>query len=128
MTGKGRTFLPFVRLPSLTALCATKGTAMSRYLPTITDTITATLRTSYGWNLVTDLATHAVRALGIARTLLVRFMGVAPASWQVVAVRRLQPAVDRAARAHRLHCSQAMWQRWSLRPVKPGPGAKSGTF
>lgn len=98
---------------------------MGRYINTISHTISTVFGSDAARRIVTKLATHGLRALSYARTLLVRLSGEASAQLQVVAVRHGQPGVAHAARTLEPTCSGATWQRMPRRLVKPGPGAKS---
>jgi hypothetical protein len=105
-----------------------KGLAMSRYLTQNLDTITSALGRFARGIVVTGLATHGLRTLQYARTLLARLADEASACLQVVALRPAQPAVAHAAWTVEHAGSRPLRLRASWRLVKPGSGARFVKF
>jgi hypothetical protein len=103
---------------------------MRRLIATVTETITTVFGTRPNGNDVIDLATPRLRALTVARTLLVRLTGRVPAGWQVADMRHMQPAVavGGAARLLKHYCLSTLRSRPSRRRVEPGAGASLRRF
>ena len=103
---------------------------MRRFIAAITDTISTRFGARAGGNIVTGLATLALRASSLARRDLLWLTGQAPDGIHVADMHHVQPAVAVAGPARRLehYCPSRLWSHPTWRPVAPGSGAKPRVF
>ena len=98
---------------------------MRHFINTITDSIQSVFSIEAAGTVVTVMVKRSVRALSLARTLLVPFTGLAPVGVLMANPCHL-PTADLSATAARgleHYCSNRMWRRSGRRPVGFGLGA-----